>query len=255
MPSNKGGIVNRQFFKGVVLGSLVASLVLIAGTAAAAPGVLTVFKLGRHNVVHRPITLSGATSQCLLQITNTGTAPALGLTVKDGQAPLRVNSCVPVANLNADLLDGKHASDFASAGELANLDADTLDGKHASDFVQGGGVLLEGRVTLPATGTDQGQLLELPGLGTIDVVVDGPQGEALLKFTSSSTSDTDVWSIPGSSHLLAASGATVSFSDMALGHSNLWTVLIDDGTHMATVHLAQVGGNGSIHVVAQALVQ
>jgi hypothetical protein len=247
--------VYRQFFKGVVLGSLVASLVLIAGTAAAAPGVLTVFKLGRHNVASRPITLSGATSQCLLQITNRGTAPALGLTVKDGQAPLRVNSSAPVANLNADLLDGKHASDFASAGELANLDADTLGGKHASDFVQGGGVLVEGRVTLPSTGTDQGQLLELPGLGTIDVVVDAPDSGAYLNFTSSSSSDTDVWSWPGSSYLLAASGATVCFSDMPLHSENLWTVLIDDGIHMATVHMAQVGSNGSLHVVAQALVQ
>ena len=96
--------------------------------------------------------------------------------VATGTAPLKVTSTTYVANLNADMLDGKHASDFLTISSLddyvtlgttqtisgvktfskqqkftvatgtspftvtsttyvANLNADMLDGKHASDFL------------------------------------------------------------------------------------------------------------------------
>ena len=41
----------------------------------------------------------------------------LRLVSKDGSAPLRVNSSVRVPRLNADMVDGRHASSFASSGQ------------------------------------------------------------------------------------------------------------------------------------------
>ena len=44
-------------------------------------------------------------------------------TVTTGTSPLQVTSTTNVTNLNADLLDGKHASDFATASQITNLQA------------------------------------------------------------------------------------------------------------------------------------
>jgi len=65
-----------------------------------------------------------------LQVANTSAkadSTALGLSVAAGQAPFTVNSQVKVANLNADLLDGKDSSAFLATGGMtisyAGLDA------------------------------------------------------------------------------------------------------------------------------------
>lgn len=77
-----------------------ATLVLGAGTAVAANGGSLV--LGHNNAETAATTL-----------TNThGTA--LALKAKAGHAPLTVNNTTEVKHLNADLLDGKSASDFVA---------------------------------------------------------------------------------------------------------------------------------------------
>jgi hypothetical protein len=69
------------------------------GTAFAATG--GTFVIGKANKE------STATS-----LTRTTAGPALVLAPKAGSAPLAVSSTVKVGNLNADLLDGKHATAF-----------------------------------------------------------------------------------------------------------------------------------------------
>ena len=53
-------------------------------------------------------------------------------TVATGTAPLRINSTTLVSNLNADMLDNLHASDFYKKTDT--IDADTLGGHPAEDF-------------------------------------------------------------------------------------------------------------------------
>jgi hypothetical protein len=73
-----------------------------------------------------------SSSQRLLQLTNANSATgatALGLNVASGHPPFTVNSTKKVANLNADLLDGKDSSAFTSGTgsnrfASANVDAD-----------------------------------------------------------------------------------------------------------------------------------
>jgi hypothetical protein len=136
------------FFKGVLLGALTSTVVLIAASAVAGTGVGAVFNLGRANTVNAQSTLRGATAGKNLQLTNTGTGSALGLKVAAGRAPLIVNSGVKVGNLNADRLDDLDSSDFlrsnGKAVDSAHADnadnattagnAGTLDGLDSTAF-------------------------------------------------------------------------------------------------------------------------
>jgi hypothetical protein len=96
------------FMKGVLVGALVAAIVTMAGTAVAGTGIGAVFNLGKTNSVDKTSILAGKTPDRVLQVTNRGAGPALGLTVKAGKPPLVVNSKAVVADLNADALDGAH---------------------------------------------------------------------------------------------------------------------------------------------------
>lgn len=87
-------VVRQQF-----MGTLALMLVL-GGLADAATGGNVV--LGRVNSAGQTTTLR-----------NNGNGPALSLKVKDGQPPLDVNSNKLVAGLNAQLLGGHPAKDFA----------------------------------------------------------------------------------------------------------------------------------------------
>jgi hypothetical protein len=108
------------FFKGVVLGAVIAAVVS-AGTVAF--GAVTPFNLNTTaNTVTAPTRASGSiagnqftltdnstAAGAPLALTNNSTATgatALKLTVKPGKAPFNVNSGTKVANLNADKLDG-----------------------------------------------------------------------------------------------------------------------------------------------------
>jgi hypothetical protein len=106
--------LRKDFFKGVLLGATVSSLVLTAATALAGTGVGAVFNLGRTNKVNAQSTLTGAAGRRILQITNTGSGAGLGIRVRAGKAPIAVNASAGKAtNLNADKLDGHNASDFS----------------------------------------------------------------------------------------------------------------------------------------------
>ncbi len=98
--------MHHPFYKGVVLGSLVAAVVLLAGTALAGTGPGASFTLGKLNVVNRTSTLSGRTGANMLTVANKGTGTALSLKVADGSPPLAVSSSTQVADLNADMTDG-----------------------------------------------------------------------------------------------------------------------------------------------------
>jgi len=89
--------MGHQFFRGVVVGAVVASVVMLTGTALAGTGLGAVFNLGRTNSVSQTSTLI-----------NCGSGPALSLKVKAGKPPLVVNSMAKVARLNADTVDGMH---------------------------------------------------------------------------------------------------------------------------------------------------
>jgi hypothetical protein len=128
---------------------------MISASATAGNGVGGVFNLGKTNTVNAKSTLTGATSGRNLQLTNTGSGPALGLAVGAGKAPIVVNASAGKAtNLNADRLDGlnstafykttdtvanaTHASTADNATSAANAthasNADNLGGAPASAY-------------------------------------------------------------------------------------------------------------------------
>jgi hypothetical protein len=101
--------MKHPFFKGVALGAITSTVVLIAATALAGTGIGGVFNLGKTNTVNETTTLTGAKAGKQLQVTNTSIgagATGIGINVKPGKPPLTVNSSTRVANLNADKLDG-----------------------------------------------------------------------------------------------------------------------------------------------------
>src|SRR5262245_55983247 len=131
------------FFRGVVLGAVTSTLVLVVASAIAGTGVGAVFKLGATSM------LQGSTAGPMLQITNTSAdtgATALGLNVTPGKPPFTVNS------------DAK----------VTGLDADALDGLDSSDFVQGGGSARSARAVINTQAAFV-PFMKLPGLVDVDV--------------------------------------------------------------------------------------
>lgn len=84
-------------------GTVVAyvALVLTIGGGSAYAAANAVVNLGGSNTEHHATT-----------ITRTTVGAALNLAVKPGSAPLTVNSSKLIGGLNADMVDGKHASGF-----------------------------------------------------------------------------------------------------------------------------------------------
>jgi hypothetical protein len=107
----------------VFLVGLAVILALLFGVASAALGANgNPFLLGRENVASQ-----------VSRLVKHGPGPALKLGVQDGQPPLAVNSDAPVANLNADKVDGEDSSAFLPVnGTAAN--ADKVDGQDAEDL-------------------------------------------------------------------------------------------------------------------------
>lgn len=90
-----GGVASTVF-------GLALVLALIFGLTTAAFGANgDLFKLGKSN-----------TATKVSKLINNGTGSALGLQVQPGNAPMTVNSGTQVANLNADKVDGKNATDL-----------------------------------------------------------------------------------------------------------------------------------------------
>jgi hypothetical protein len=131
--------------------AVVLTLIVAAGTAlAAAPG--SPFRLGVINTTIQVTRLAGTLSTAVLRVVNKGSGPALELRVAPGAAPLAVNSEVKVDHLNADLLDGQHASAFLGANDKA-ANSDKLDGHNAGAFM---GASVTKRESAIQQGTDHG---------------------------------------------------------------------------------------------------
>jgi hypothetical protein len=145
-----------------LLAAAAIALVFGCATALAGSGVGGVFNLGQINTVNATSTLSGETTAPQLTVKNTSTntsATALNLSVAAGRTPFRVNSTVKVANLNADLLDGRDSTYFLAKTAKA-ADADKLDGLDSTGFWKASG----NAGTTPGTsflGTTDNQALEL----------------------------------------------------------------------------------------------
>jgi hypothetical protein len=120
-----GSVVKKVIFVGrattfvVGLAVILALTVGVAGVAFGANG--GNFILGQINVATAITKLAGSAGVAgpSLQIDNNSTnaaATALDLQVEAGKAPMTVNSDAQVANLNADKVDGKSASEIGVNG-------------------------------------------------------------------------------------------------------------------------------------------
>jgi hypothetical protein len=124
---------------------LALSLALISPALAATGGN---FILGVANSATDPAgTATGITqltaniANPALQLVNTSTsagATALRLRTDAGKPPMTVNSKTKVANLNADSVDDKDSTAFATGTNGKANDADKLDGLDSADFVPAG---------------------------------------------------------------------------------------------------------------------
>ena len=118
-----GSVLKKVMFVGrattfmVGLAMIVALTVGVAGAAFGANGAN--FLLGKSNAANAITQLVGSVAGPGLQIDNNSTdtaATALDLQVEAGKAPMKVNSDTQVANLNADKVDGKHATQIGVNG-------------------------------------------------------------------------------------------------------------------------------------------
>jgi len=138
----------HRFFRGVVVGSATAVLVLGASAALAGTGVGGIFNLGKTNTVNGGSALSGATAGAQLTVSNTsasgravslnGSSSNAALLVHNtagsadafqtpgNVAPFSVNSTVQVPSLNASLLGGRAASSFLPASAVQRIGRTTI---------------------------------------------------------------------------------------------------------------------------------
>jgi hypothetical protein len=98
-------------------------------------------------------------------------------TVTTGTAPLSITSTTVVTNLNADLLDGQHASDFASSS-------------HTHTYTTNLPVVISGTVsnaTLPPILVPQGMTISSirakTSAGTVDIAISGSTAGAIATLT------------------------------------------------------------------------
>jgi len=140
-----GGVVKKVALVGkattfaVGLVVVLALTVGLASSALAGTGVGATFNLGNVNSVDAISQLVGSVAGPSLQIDNNSTgkgATALDLQTEAGRPPLKVNSDARVVNLNADEVDGRDSTSFATAVNGKATDADKLDGL-ASTELQG----------------------------------------------------------------------------------------------------------------------
>jgi len=151
------------YAKAGFVGAVVAAVLMLSFPVVAAVG--NALMLGQTNSVDATTWLSG-TVDANLRLTNTKPgSPALDLHVVPGAPPLEVSSRKRVPKLNADLLDGKHASYFAAAAHThtgvsfyrrsASTEVVAVgEGFYqdalcdVGDFVTGGGYSISGAATI-----------------------------------------------------------------------------------------------------------
>ncbi len=133
-------IIRQQF-----IGIVALALLLVAGVEGATGDA---FILGQRNREERTSVMA-----------NTGNGAALALRVKAGRPPLRVNSSVLVARLNAERLQGMVPGDFAPAGQSytkAESDLAYAPASGSPNYLPSGGPQLIDAVgvTSPTAGDD-----------------------------------------------------------------------------------------------------
>jgi hypothetical protein len=228
--------MNRTFYKGVLLGSVIAILVSLTGTAMAGTGIGAIFNLGKANSANTTTSLSGTTSGKVLQVTNKGAGPALGLTVKAGKPPLATNSSVKVTNLNAD----------------------RLDGINSTGFVRGGGSIVQARLTEPLSSSNS-TILSVPGFGTIEASTGngGVPNYRLFWRNSLSGTTMDVWYTIGGvtyyASLVPGSGVYVAPIDTDV--DEIYQLRAGYAGHTMTLSTAAHADGGGGVYYAQAIAQ
>lgn len=106
-----GWIASALFGLALVLGLLFGAASMAFGANGGN------FILGQNNNASLLTRLTGNVNGSAMQIVNNnadGNDTALNLSVQPGEAPMRVNSSTQVANLNADLVDGRSAASFVA---------------------------------------------------------------------------------------------------------------------------------------------
>ena len=114
-----------------LVGLSVILAVLFGVASAAFAGNGDAWRLGRINVATSITKLGGeaGVNGPMLRLINNDAGTddtALELQVQPGEAPLKVNSATRVDSLNADHVDGKHASEIGVNG-LVRVEADSVD--------------------------------------------------------------------------------------------------------------------------------
>ena len=160
------------FYKGVILGAIVAILTLAATAALAGNSIGAVFNLGKSNTADATSTLTGTTAGRQLQVTNKSTrvgATGIGIRVAPGKPPLAVNSSTRVAHLNASYLEGIPSR----------------------KFIRGEGAQWSNRVSLTVTPghPDARPLLRIPGFGVLTLGCNADVHEMIWAFKNTSCLD------------------------------------------------------------------
>jgi hypothetical protein len=118
--------------------AVLALTTAFASAALAGTGVGATFNLGKTNMVNALSILTGSANDAMLRIVNNdvgASATALDLQVAAGKPPLRVNSPTKVANLTADMLDGRDSTDFVQGpGEADHGESAMPPGSSLTNF-------------------------------------------------------------------------------------------------------------------------
>jgi len=205
--------MRSDLFKGVVLGAIVATVVLLAASAMAGTGIGGVFNLGHVNRVDAPSTLKGSTSGKTLQLTNTGSGGALGINVGKGDPPIVVNSSAGLAkNLNAAKVGGRSVLTFSKL-----VPTNTTTPKKAMTL---GGFTLKlscdasGHPTLTGIGSVDGSLIRGVTISAANGPVDGggsvvPAGQPVTLFFPSDGRGELAWQYATPAHHVVSVNAYV----------------------------------------------
>ena len=118
----------RGHFRSALAGALVGGLMMAALPALAA-AVGDPFLLGRTNTMDTRTTLQGAPATSLRVVNEAAAGLALDLQVKPGNPALAVNTSSRIPRLNADYLDGRHASSLVRAAVASTANAPNADGE------------------------------------------------------------------------------------------------------------------------------
>ncbi|MBA2714146.1 MAG: hypothetical protein H0U55_11430, partial [Rubrobacteraceae bacterium] len=162
----------------------------VLSKATAHSGSPGMFRLNHNNPVSALSTLTGTLAGSVLKVDNNGTGPALNLEVGSGQAPLKVNSNAGKAtNLDADKLDGKDSTAFATGVSGKATDADKLDGLDSTNLLPDGdlpaGTTLRGRYDISGNTTGQGDnTLGGDGISYVYTLDSLPEGKIIHQGTT-----------------------------------------------------------------------